>query len=229
MKLYILVSVIGTIILSGIFFDYFGFAIDLVRNHHEAVSSAVEESFVTSIVIFTAIYFVSTAFSLPLGTALTLIGGYLFNIFYGFFAVVIGATLGALALFMIVRSRSMKNSHSAYSESEILSKIKTGVEKDLWGYLFFIRFFPIFPFWFVNIAPALLGLRFIPYLVTTFFGIMPATFFIIILGAGIDDILNDNVRNSYGIFEHEGFLLGLCALSFLSIFPIIYKRTKSKK
>ena len=119
MRFYLLVLLIGIIILSGIFFDYFGFTFDLFRNHHKALRSVVEESFLISIIIFTTVYFFSTAFSLPLGTALTLIGGYLFNIFYGFIAVIIGATLGALTLFVIVRSESMKTSHRNYEKSEI--------------------------------------------------------------------------------------------------------------
>ena len=228
MRFYFLVLLIGVIILSSFFFDYLEFTLDLVRNHHKELNMIVEESFLISLILFTAVYFFSTVFSLPLGTSLTLAGGYLFNVFYGFIAVIIGATLGALALFIVVRAGSLKTSYKIYSKSKILSRIKAGIERDLWGYLFFIRFFPIFPFWFVNIAPALLGLRLLPYLITTFFGIMPGTLFIITLGSGIDDILNTDLKFYQALFEHKAVLLSLSALSGLAIFPVIYNKLKRK-
>ncbi|MED5532037.1 MAG: VTT domain-containing protein [Pseudomonadota bacterium] len=228
MRFYFLVLLIGAIILSGVFFDYLGFTLDLVRYHHKELSMIVEESFLIAIILFTALYFFSTVFSLPLGASLTLVGGYLFNIFYGFIAVIIGATLGALTLFIFVRAVSLKTSNKIYIKSEILSRIKAGIEKDLWGDLFFIRFFPIFPFWLVNIAPAILGLRLLPYLITTFLGIMPGTLFIIILGSGIDDILSTDLKFSQVLFENKVFLLSLLALSCLAIFPVIYKKLERK-
>ena len=227
MRFYLLALLIGTIVLSGIFFDYFGLIFNLFRNHHEALSSVVEESFFISITVFTVVYFFSTAFSFPLGTVLTLIGGHLFNVFYGFFAVVTGATLGALALFLFVRSGSMKMSNRICEKSEMFLRLKKGIEKDIWGYLFFVRFFPVFPFWFVNIASALLGLRVFPYLISTFFGIMPATLCMTILGAGIDDILEDHLRNNWNLFAHTGFIFGLCALGFLAILPAIYRNFRN--
>ncbi len=229
MKFYFFFLLIGTIIISGIFFDYFGFTFDLFLNFHKVLRSFVEESFLISIIIFTTFYFFSTAFSFPLGTVLTLIGGYLFNIFYGFIAVITGATLGALTLFLIVRSGLMKTPQRKYEKSKMFLTIKAGIEKDLWGYLFFIRFFPIFPFWLVNVVPALLNLRLFPYLITTFFGIMPATLFITILGSGIDDILDNHLRDGLDLFTYAGFMLVLCALSFISIFPVIYKKFKREQ
>ena len=114
---------------------------------------------------FTILYLVSTALSLPIGTFLTFLGGYIFGVFIGFFLVVIGATLGAVILFLIIKIGFIKSVESIQRKPGLLNKIKLGIEKDIWSYLFFIRFFPVFPFWFVNIAPAILGVRFFPYLV----------------------------------------------------------------
>ena len=227
MRFNFLALLIVIIILSGILFDYFGFIFDLFRNHHNFLSSVVEEWFLISILVFTLGYFLSTAFSLPIGTVLSLIGGYLFDVFYGFISVIIGATLGALILFIIIRRGSMEKFKDKY-KGEILLRIQSGIKKDLWSYLFFIRFFPIFPFWFVNIAPALLGVRLVPYIITTFFGIMPGTLFIVILGSGIGDIISEDMIVDKSFLQHDGFLLGLCFLSFLVIFPVIYKKFRTK-
>ena len=106
----------------------------------------------------------------------------------------------------------------------LLNKIKLGMEKDIWSYLFFIRFFPVFPFWFVNIAPAILGVRFFPYLVTTFFGIMPGTLSIIMIGSGVEDIVNQKDDFNLHFFEQKKFLVGLLILSLISILPIFLKK-----
>ena len=79
-------------------------------------------------------------------------------------------------------------------------------------------------FWFVNIAPAILGVRFFPYLVTTFFGIMPGTLSIIMIGSGVEDIVNQKDDFNLDIFEQKKFLLGLLILSIISILPIFLKK-----
>ena len=229
MKFYLLALVIGSIIFSGFFFDYFGLTLDLVYRYHKGLTLFIGRFFFLSLLVFAIIYFFATAFSLPIGTILTLIGGYLFGIIYGFSAVIIGATFGALTLFIFVSRFSSKISTSAGNSSEIFSNIKVGIERNLWSYLFFIRFFPIFPFWLVNIAPAILGVRIVPYFVTTFLGIMPGTLFIIIIGSGIDDILSEDSLSDQTLFKNGQYLFSLCALSLFAVFPILYKKLKKSK
>ena len=141
MKFFIFALIITLIILSGIFLDYFSFLVTLVKDHHTKLSSFVDDRFVISLIFFTVAYFVSTALSFPTGAALTFIGGYLFDILYGFFAVITGATLGVLTLFLMVRKGITNNLHTGNKHTAILTKMKSGLEKDLWYYLFFIRLF----------------------------------------------------------------------------------------
>ena len=229
MKFYLLALLIGSIIISGFFFDYFGLTLDLVHRYHNELTLFIDRSFFLSLLVFLIIYFLSIAFSLPIGTILTLIGGYLFGIIYGFGAVIIGATFGALTLFIFVSRFSSKMSTNVGNSSEIFSNIKIGIERNLWSYLFFIRFFPIFPFWLVNIAPAILGVRIVPYFVTTFLGIMPGTLFIIIIGSGIDDILSEDSLSGQILFKNGHYLFSLCALSFFAVFPILYRRIRKNR
>ena len=49
-------------------------------------------------------------------------------------------------------------------------------ERDGFSYLLAIRLVPAFPFWLVNLAAALSGMRLLPYAAATVIGIMPATF-----------------------------------------------------
>ncbi len=53
---------------------------------------------------------------------------------------------------------------------------------------------PAFPFWLVNLAAALSGMRLLPYAAATVLGIMPATFVYASIGAGLGDVLSTGGR-----------------------------------
>ena len=209
---------------SSFLFDYWGFIIDLITQYHKELLDFIENKFFSSLILFTIIYAISIAISLPIGSFLTFIGGYIFGAYYGFFSVIIGATVGALILFMIIKVGILRTIGSIHQKSELINKIKFGIDKNIWSYLFFIRFFPIFPFWFVNIAPAILGVRLLPYTVTTFFGIMPGSLSIILIGSGVEDIVNKKVDFAWNFSDHKFFFIGLLILSLISILPIFLKK-----
>jgi len=209
---------------SSFLFDYWGFIIDLITQYHTELFDFIENKFFSSLILFTIIYVVSIAISLPIGSFLTFIGGYIFGAYYGFFSVIIGATVGALILFMIIKVGILRTIGSIHQKSDLINKIKFGIDKNIWSYLFFIRFFPIFPFWFVNIAPAILGVRLLPYTVTTFFGIMPGSLSIILIGSGVEDIVNKKVDFAWNFSDHKFFFIGLLILSLISILPIFLKK-----
>ena len=209
---------------SSFLFDYWGFIINLITQYHSELLGFIENKFFSSLILFTIIYAISIAISLPIGSFLTFIGGYIFGAYYGFFSVIIGATVGALILFMIIKVGILRTIGSIHQKSDLINKIKFGIDKNIWSYLFFIRFFPIFPFWFVNIAPAILGVRLLPYTVTTFFGIMPGSLSIILIGSGVEDIVNKKVDFAWNFSDHKFFFIGLLILSLISTLPIFLKK-----
>ena len=209
---------------SSFLFDYWGFIIDLITQYHTELLDIIENKFFSSLILFTIIYAISIAISLPIGSFLTFIGGYIFGAYYGFFSVIIGATVGALILFMIIKVGILRTIGSIHQKSDLINKIKFGIDKNIWSYLFFIRFFPIFPFWFVNIAPAILGVRLLPYTVTTFFGIMPGSLSIILIGSGVEDIVNKKVDFAWNFSDQKFFFIGLLILSLISTLPIFLKK-----
>ena len=222
---YLLLFIFLSLAISSSFlFDYWGFIIDLITQYHTELLDFIENKFFSSLILFTIIYVISIAISLPIGSFLTFIGGYIFGAYYGFFSVIIGATVGALILFMIIKVGILRTIGSIHQKSELMNKIKFGIDKNIWSYLFFIRFFPIFPFWFVNIAPAILGVRLLPYTVTTFFGIMPGSLSIILIGSGVEDIVNKKVDFAWNFSDQKFFFIGLLILSLISTLPIFLKK-----
>ena len=222
---YIILFIFLLLVISSSFlFDYWDFIINLITQYHTEVLDFIQNKFVLSLILFTLIYVISIAISLPIGSFLTFIGGYIFGAYYGFFSVIIGATVGALILFMIIKVGILRTIGSIHQKSDLINKIKFGIDKNIWSYLFFIRFFPIFPFWFVNIAPAILGVRLLPYTVTTFFGIMPGSLSIILIGTGVEDIVNKKGDFIWNFSDQKFLLFGLLLLSLISTLPIFFKK-----
>jgi uncharacterized membrane protein YdjX (TVP38/TMEM64 family) len=133
------------------------------------------------------IYVCAVALSLPGGLILTATSGLLFGWFLGGLAAVVGATLGATILFLVARTAIGEVLTSR--AGPWLTKLREGFKDDALSYLLFLRLVPAFPFWLVNIAPAVLGVPLRTYVIATFFGIIPATFAFAAAGAGLDSII----------------------------------------
>jgi len=142
---------------------------------------------VASVLAFVALYIGAASLSLPGCPILTATGGMLFGWLVGGVATVVGATIGATILFLIARSAlgGVLNERAA----PWLGKLRQGFKENALSYLLFLRLVPAFPFWFVNVAPAVLGVPLKTYVIATFFGIMPATFAFASAGAGLDSVI----------------------------------------
>ncbi len=97
------------VLLVGVIAAFFGFGLhgyltfDQLRQHRGELMAFVAGMPVKAVLIFIAVYAGATALSLPGGVVLTLSGGFLFGIWQGTAAVVIGATIGATAIFLAAR------------------------------------------------------------------------------------------------------------------------------
>jgi len=98
-----------------------------------------------------------------------------------------------------------------------LDRFSDGIEEDAFFYLLSIRLVPFFPFFAVNIAPAMLNIKLWVYAAATVLGIAPAVYVYTSLGAGVADLDSLNLVT----WSLWGPLL---ALAVLSLVPIIWKR-----
>ncbi len=140
-----------------------------------------------SVLAYVAIYALCVALSLPCGLVMTTAGGLLFGWLLGALAAIAGATLGATTVFLMARTAvgdSLKQRAGPW-----LAKLSEGFQKDALSYMLFLRLVPAFPFWFVNIAPAVLGVPLKTFVVGTLVGIVPATFAFASAGAGLDSVI----------------------------------------
>ena len=234
MSKYWKIILIISFVLFIVILNYTGFFsiinINLINQHHDHIFYFIENNFYLASLFFVFIYVIAVIFSLPGAWLITVSGGYMFGWQIGGFLAVIGATIGACIIFLMAKN-IFRNffSKKIINRKSILKKIENGIKRDAISYLLFMRLMPIFPFVFVNIAPALLGIRFNIYAVTTFIGIIPGTFVYALLGEGANEIFVSGNISSFESYDSFKIIIGLSGLSILSLLPILIKSLKLNK
>lgn len=155
--------------------------------NESVLRAAVSEHYAKALAGYAFVYVGVVALSLPGGLVLTLAGGFLFGWLVGGLVTVFAATAGATAVFLVARSSF--GEAIAGRAGPRLTALASGFRQNALSYLLFLRLVPVFPFWLVNIAPAVLGVPLSTYVLATFIGIVPGTFAFAFAGVGIDSVL----------------------------------------
>ena len=222
----IIILLIG-LILFFVFDLYRYFTFDALKIYQHALFQWKSENPFLAAISFIVIYIIAVAFSFPGATLLTLAGGFLFGIILGTLYVVISATLGACIIFLAAR----------YAFGDVLAskasgwtkKLEKGFQENAFNYMLFLRLLPIFPFWLINIVPALLNVGLGVFFITTFIGIIPGSAVYAAVGNGLSTIFAAVQTPNFGIIFEPQILIPLIALAILSVIPIIYKKIKKRK
>lgn len=163
------------------------FSLTFLSESSDALKAWVAARPVLAPAAFFAAYALAVAFSFPAASVLTIFAGFLFGWFYGGALVAVAATLGATAIFLAARSafgdvlRRRVGGRAA--------RMAEGFENNAFGYLLALRLAPVFPFFVVNIAPALFKVPVRVYVTATLLGILPGTFAYAWLGEGVGSVL----------------------------------------
>jgi uncharacterized membrane protein YdjX (TVP38/TMEM64 family) len=199
---------------------------DQLRQHRGELMSYVAGMPVKAVLLFILVYAAATALSVPGGIILTLTGGFLFGIWEGTAAVVIGATIGATALFLA--ARFLLADLLRAKAGPWLAKMEAGFKADALNYLLVLRLIPGFPFFVVNLVPAFLGVPLKSFVIATFLGIIPGTFVFASIGAGLGSIFDSMQEFSLKGALTPQVVTALVGLAALSLIPVVYKRVVAR-
>jgi uncharacterized membrane protein YdjX (TVP38/TMEM64 family) len=158
-----------------------------IAANRDSLQAVIASNYGLAVLGYIGIYAAAVALSLPGASALTLTGGLLFGWFFGGLWAITGATLGATAIFLIARTALGETLRA--KAGPWIEKLRAGFNEDAASYLLFLRLVPAFPFFVVNLVPALLGVPLWTYVATTFVGIIPGTFAFASIGAGLDSVI----------------------------------------
>lgn len=204
------------------FHHYLSF--DALRDSRAMLLDLVARHGVIAPLLFILAYVVVTAASLPGALIMTLTGGFLFGTIIGGIYTVIGATLGAIALF--IAARTALGDALRAKAGGALAKLEAGFREDAFNYLIVLRLVPIFPFFVVNLAAALLGTPLPKFILATFIGIIPGTMVYSSVGSGLGAVFDAGVTPNLGIIFSWPVLGPLIGLAVLALLPVAYKRLK---
>lgn len=205
--------------------DYITF--DALRDNRQVLTQFVADQGILAVLLFMAIYAAATALSLPGGAILTITGGFLFGVWLGTSCVVVGATIGAVIIFLIAKT-SVGDALRAKT-GPALRRMEAGFRENALSYLLVLRLIPLFPFWLVNIVPAFLGVPLRTYTVATLLGIIPGAFVYASVGAGLGSIFDSQDEFDPAAVLTPEVVTALIGLAVLSLLPIAYKKVKARR
>ncbi|MBN9668902.1 TVP38/TMEM64 family protein [Labrenzia aggregata] len=206
--------------------------------HRQELSVFVDRNIGVALLVYLAVYALSVALSFPGASLLTIAGGFLFGWFAGGSVTVFGATLGACAVFLA--ARSSLGEVLTKRAGPFLNRLGEGFRNDAFNYLLFLRLTPVFPFWLVNIAPAVFRVPLSTYTVATLLGIVPGTFAFAFIGSGLDSVIAAQETASPGCaaagtckvdvsaLVTPQVLIAFFALGIVSLIPVVLKKIRSR-
>jgi uncharacterized membrane protein YdjX (TVP38/TMEM64 family) len=136
---------------------------------------------VAGIFIFIGVYAIATVLLAP-GAILTIGAGFAFGLWKGFLAVSAGATLGASLAFLVARFIARDKVEAIAKRNEKFRKIDNAIGKHGAKLVFLLRLSPVIPFNLSNYFYGLTGVRFWPYVLASWVGMMPGTLLYVYIG-----------------------------------------------
>ena len=136
---------------------------------------------VTGIFIFIGVYVVATVLLAP-GAILTIGAGFAFGLSKGFLAVSAGSTLGAALAFLVARFIAREKVEATAKGNEKFREIDKAIGKQGAKLIFLLRLSPLIPFNLSNYFYGLTGVKFWPYVLASWIGMMPGTLLYVYIG-----------------------------------------------
>jgi uncharacterized membrane protein YdjX (TVP38/TMEM64 family) len=133
------------------------------------------------IFIFIGVYAVATVLLAP-GAILTIGSGFAFGLWNGFLAVSAGSTIGAALAFLVARFIARERIEAIAKGSDKFRKIDSAIGKQGAKLVFLLRLSPVIPFNLSNYFYGLTAVKFWPYVLASWIGMMPGTFLYVYLG-----------------------------------------------
>lgn len=215
----LLLAALGLVLASG---AHEALSLETLRRHRHLLLELVAERPLLAAGAYLLLYVAATALSVPGAVVLTLAGGFLFGTALATLLVVVGATAGAVLLFLIARSALGEPLRAR--AGPWLERMAAGFRKNAFSYLLVLRLVPLFPFWLVNLVPAFLGVPLATFALATAIGIVPGSLVFASVGAGLGAVLERGEEPDLDLILEPRVLLPLLGLAALALLPVLAKR-----
>jgi uncharacterized membrane protein YdjX (TVP38/TMEM64 family) len=166
-------------------------------------------------VLYALVYAVCCVLFVP-ASVLTLGAGALYGLWTGIAIVLAGAILGATLSFLLAKSVLRKKIEKMTAGNAKFAALDRAIAKEGAKIVFLVRLSPVFPFTYINYAFGLTGVKTLPYVVASFFGMIPGTFAYVYLGSAAAGAASGEADTTKKIVQIVGAAVALAVTIFVA-------------
>lgn len=209
-----LLLILAVAIAAFIYFDLASyFTLEQLKSQQSALQAYRLDHPILVAALYSLVYIVVTALSLPGAALLTLTGGAVFGLVWGTILANLSATIGATLAFLI--ARYVLGDWVQKKFADRIEPVNQGIAQDGAFYLFTLRLVPVVPFFVINVVMGLTRLK-----VWTFFWVSQIG---MLAGAAV----YANAGTQLAKLESLSGILSpamLASFALLGIFPLVAKK-----
>ena len=203
---------------------------ETLRAHRDALLAFRDENLLGLAALFVLTYVLIVGFSLPGASVASVTGGFLFGLAMGTVLNVISATIGAAAIFTAARWGpgtwvSGRLETSGGRTGRLMARLR---ENEV-SVLFLMRLTPVVPFFLANLLPALVGVKFRNFLLTTALGIIPGALIFTSVGVGLGTVFDRGEMPDFSLLWEPKILLAIAGLCLLAALPIVIRAVRERE
>jgi len=200
--------------------------LDSLKQHRQILQAFVDRHILVATLSFFLLYTLVVALSLPGATIMTVASGMLFGTVAGGLIAVLGATFGAMVVFLA--AKFVIGDFLLRKAGPFIQSMDAGFRKNAFSYLLFLRLVPVFPFWVVNLVPAFSGVPLRMFAAATTIGIIPGTVVFAAFGAGVGEVFDAGQDVSLGDVLSPTLLAAFAGLGILALIPVVIRKWRGE-
>jgi len=209
-----------------VFFDNFSLSeissYEFIKNNNEYFNQLKNNNFFLislAFFIFTIIWVLLLGF----GSPILLLSGFIFGKWFGSIYAVLSLSIGATLLYMIANYFLKDLVEEKFSKK--FSNLDQKFKRNEFTFFLIYRFVGGIPFFISNILPTLFNVKIKNFFFGSIIGILPQTFVVVSLGAGLNEIIQKNaeVPSLIQILFSSEIYIPIIAFIILLIIAVIFK------
>lgn len=231
-----LIAVMGVAYAFGL---HEAITLDAIIQRRESLAGLVDNNIVLAVGGYIAVYALAVAVSFPGASLLTILGGFLFGVALATVLTTFAATLGASIIFMA--AKTSVGSFLRERAGRFARRFAEGFEENAFSYLLSLRLVPLFPFWLINVVPALFRVSLATYVAATAIGIVPGVIVYSLLGDGLNGLIAAQEQAnpgcaSAGTCEIDlsalvtpKIILAMVGLAIVALIPVAVRKWRARR
>lgn len=166
-------------------------------------------------ILYALVYAVCCVLFVP-ASVLTLGAGAIYGLWVGTAVVIVGATIGATLSFLLARTVLRKKVEGMTAGNAKFRALDRAIGKEGAKIVFLVRLAPVFPFTYINYAFGLTGVKTLPYVLASLFGMIPGTFAYVYLGSAAAGAASGEANTTKKIVQIVGAVIALIVTIFVA-------------